>query len=305
MAHPQPHPPTIRDWIALLILTVLWGSAFAVVKHGVETFPPGALITVRIAVAAMAITLYTYARGRRLPPLRDKRWLWFAAIGFFGNTLPFYLISWGQQHIDSALAGILVSTMPLVTVVMAHAFVPGEHLTARRLIGVLIGFAGVVVLLGPSALTRLGGTDTLAQIGVVLAATCYAINAILARLLPDTPPSVSASGMMIAASIFAIPIGLSDIGQATGIVPTAWAAVLWLALAPTAFAAVLLMRIAATAGPNFLAIVNYLTPVAAVITGLLIGESIGLNAWLALGIILAGVWLSQTRPKPLANPHAE
>lgn len=291
----SPFQPGLRDWAGLLLLTLLWGSAFAVTKHGVETFPPGALISVRIAIAALALTAYTYARGRRLPPLSDKRWIWFTAIGLFGNSLPFYLIGWGQQHIDSALAGILVTTMPLATVVMAHLFVPRERMTLRRVAGVAIGFGGVIVLLGPSALSGMGGADTLAQIGVVLAAVCFAINAILARLLPRTPPSVAAAGLMIPAALFAMPIGIWDFGNADAIAPTAWLAAVWLALAPTALAAVVLMRVVARTGPNFLAIANYLTPVAAVTLGFLIGETIGLNTLAALTVILAGVWLSQSR----------
>jgi len=289
------HLPGLMDWAALVLLTVLWGSAFAFIKHGVETLPPGGLIFVRIALAALLLAGWALLRGHRLPALSDKRWLWFAGLGFFGNTLPFYLVSWGQQYIDSALAGILVATMPLATVAMAHVFVPGEHLTLRRLAGVFTGFAGVVLLLGPAALTDLGGADVWAQLGVVAAAVCYGINAILARLIPPTPPSVSGAGMLICGALFALPVGLFELAQAGPVAPTAWLAVIWLAAGPTALASVVLMQVAGTAGPNFLAIANYLTPIAAMITGVLIGETIGWHAVLALAVILTGVWLARKR----------
>tara|TARA_R110002051_G_scaffold114257_1_gene186862 strand:- start:44563 stop:45423 length:861 start_codon:yes stop_codon:yes gene_type:complete len=282
----------------LLVLTLLWGSAYAFIKHAVISFSPAALIFVRIGVAAILLTGWTYARGHRLPPLNDKRWLWFGALGLFGNALPFFLISWGQQTIDSALTGILIATMPLTTIALAHIFVPGEQMNARRLAGFLLGFAGVVVLLGPVALRGLGGTGLFAQLGVLGAAVCYGINAVLARLLPDTPPSLSGAGMLIMAALLALPFGVWDMAQMEPAPASAWMSVLWLAIGPTAFATVLLMQIARTAGPSFLATVNYLTPIAAVVTGLLIGETIGWNALLALTIILGGVWLARKKPAP-------
>ena len=288
-----PHQVGLKDWAALLLLTVLWGSAFAFIKHGVQTLPPGALIFVRLSLAALALTIWAHARGRRLPPLSDRRWLWMAGLGFFGNALPFFLVSWSQQFIDSALAGILVSTMPLATIGLAHIFVPGERMTLRAVLGLVVGFAGVILLLGPSALAGLGGADTLAQLAIIGAAICYAINAIQARLLPETPPSVSAAGMLIMATIFALPLGIWDLMQVENVAGSAWASAAWLALGPTAFASVILMQVARTAGPNFLAIANYLTPIAALLTGLLIGETIGWTGALALAVILSGVWLAR------------
>ncbi|WP_417480999.1 DMT family transporter [Maricaulis sp.] len=293
-----PHHPTLRDWALLLVLTLLWGSAYAFIKHAVLSFSPAALIFVRISVAAALLTMWTYARGHRLPPLNDKRWLWFAALGLFGNTLPFFLISWGQQTIDSALTGILVATMPLTTIALAHVFVPGEQMNARRLAGFLLGFAGVVVLLGPVALRGLGGAGLVAQLAVLGAAVCYGINAVLARLLPDTSPSLSGAGMLIMGAVLALPFGVWDLAHMQPAPVSAWMNVLWLALGPTALASGLLMQIARTAGPSFLATVNYMTPIAAVATGLLIGETVGWNALLALAIILAGVWLARKKPVP-------
>jgi len=290
---PTPHTVGPRDWAALLLLTVLWGSAFAFIKHAVVTLPPGALIFVRLSLAAAFLTGWAYARGRSLPPLKDRRWLWMAGLGLFGNALPFFMVSWSQQFIDSALAGILVATMPLATIGLAHVFVPGERMTVRAVLGLLVGFAGVTLLLGPSALASLGGADTLAQLGIVGAATCYAINAILARLMPETSPSVAGAGMLIMATIFALPLGVWELSQVDTAAPTAWAGAVWLALGPTAFASVVLMHVARTAGPNFLAIANYLTPIAALLTGLVIGETIGWMTVLALVVILSGVWLAR------------
>jgi drug/metabolite transporter (DMT)-like permease len=291
----QPPNPTVQNWMGLLVLTVLWGSAYAFIKHAVETMPPLALISIRIGLAAIILTGWAYARGRALPHWRDKRWLWFAALGFFGNTLPFFLITWGQQHIDSALTGILVATMPLATIALAHIFVPGERMNAQRLTGFLIGFGGVVILMGPTALAGLASGDFLAQLAIIGAAFCYGVNAVIARLIPDTSPSVSGAGVLIMATVLAMPLGLMDLDALSSVAPSAWLAVVWLAIGPTAIATVILMQISRSAGPSFLAVVNYLTPLAAVVTGLVIGETIGWSAALALGIILSGVWLARRK----------
>ena len=295
---PPAHPghPTLQDWIGIGVLTLLWGSAYAFIKHGVETLPPGALSFIRIAVAAVLLTGWAYLRGRKLPPLTDKRWLWFIALGLFGNTLPFWLITWGQQNIESSLTGILVAAMPIATVALAHVFVPGERMNARRFSGFLVGFGGVVILIGPDALSGLGGTTFLSQLAVLGGAICYGINAILARLIPDTSPSVSSAGMLITATFLSAPMGLWDMAQMEEVQNSAWLAVFWLALGPTAIASVVLMQIARSAGPGFLATVNFLTPLAALGTGILIGETIGWNALLALSIILAALWLARKIP---------
>src|SRR4051812_23429337 len=139
----------------------MWGSAFMFMKIAVATVPPATLVASRLILAAIILYAVMRARGLRLPP-PGRRWLAFIALGVLGNCLPFFLIAWGQQTIDSALAGILISVMPLATMVLAHFFVAGEHLTSRRALGFAIGFAGIVVLMGPAALMGLGGTPAVA-----------------------------------------------------------------------------------------------------------------------------------------------
>ena len=292
---PTPQAPTLNNYIGLAVLTLLWGSAYAFIKHGVETISPHALIFIRIGVAAILLTAWAFVRKRTLPPLNDTRWLWFLGLGFCGNTLPFFLITWGQQSIDSSLTGILVAVMPIATVALAHFFVPGETMNLRRAAGFALGFLGVVILIGPDALRGLGGTTFLSQLAIVGAAVCYSLNAIMARLLPDTPPSVSGAGSLICAALIAAPFGLMELASLPAVPTSAWLSVFWLAVGPTAIATVILMQIARTAGPGFLANVNYLTPVAALFVGVIIGETIGGTALLALTTIMAGLWLARKK----------
>ncbi|WP_421790397.1 DMT family transporter [Hyphobacterium sp.] len=164
-----PSTPGTRDWAILLSLAVLWGTAFIFIEWSLDSLPPAALSFTRLTIAAVIVTAFAYARGYRLPPLSDRRWISFVLLGFFGNALPFFLIPLGQTQIPSALAGILLAVMPLTTVALAHFFTE-EKMTGWKLAGFFVGFAGAVVLIGPAALAGLGGPTFLAQLAVLAAA---------------------------------------------------------------------------------------------------------------------------------------
>jgi drug/metabolite transporter (DMT)-like permease len=225
----------------------------------------------------------------------------FIALAILGNCLPFFLIAWGQQTIDSALAGILVSVMPLATLVLAHFFVAGERVTRLRLVGFVIGFAGIVVLMGPTALTGLGG-EALAQAAVLGGALCYAGNSVLARLTIATDFLVASTAVLIVASVLMVPIAVMVDHPWSG-TPSAGsiAAIVWLGIGPTALATILYFRLIAAAGPTFMAIVNYLSPLVALLAGMtLMGERPGPTAVAGLLLILLGIALSRGAPRRLA-----
>ena len=147
----------LSDWFSLLALTVMWGSSFLFTKIAVSALAMETVVSTRLVMAALILVPLMLGLSRRLP--RGRRlWLFFVLIALVGNLLPFSLITWGQRSIDSGLAGILMAVMPLATLALAHLFVPGERLTPYRIGGFLLGFAGVVVLIGrrrcsPSAVT--------------------------------------------------------------------------------------------------------------------------------------------------------
>ena len=199
------------DWLRLAGVAVLWGTAFLLLKTAVAQIPPATVVMERLWIGALALLLWMKLRGHALPPLwphPDRRWLWFAILGLTGGTLPFALVSWGQQRLDSSLVGILMAVMPLTTAALAHLFVPGERLGARTLAGFALGLAGVALLMGPEALSHLGGSRGLAQLAVIAGAVLYAVQAILARHLPPTSPSAAAAGLLICAALMITPFGL-------------------------------------------------------------------------------------------------
>lgn len=276
----------------------MWGSSFMFNKHGLETVTPLTLVAGRLAIGALVLIAVVYARGMRLPPIGPV-WAAYSVMGFVGNALPFFLITWGQQAIDSALAGILIAAMPLATLVLAHFIVAGERLTQRRAAGFAVGFAGIVALLGPAVSAHSGGPalHIVSELAVLGGALCYSTNSILARLLVKTDFLVAAAGTLLVASIMAVPVAIV-LDQPSQLVPSfaSAAAIVWLGVGPTALATILYFRLISSAGPTFMSLVNYLSPAVAVFLGvMLMGEQPGVNAYAGLGLILSGIAISQWR----------
>ncbi len=293
------HPHPVKHWVLLLALTAMWGSSFMFIKLGVATVPPATLAASRLALGAVLLYAVMRMRGLALPPL-GRRWLPFVALAIVGNCAPFYLITWGQQFIDSALAGILIAVMPLATLLLAHFFVAGERMTAGRALGFCVGFAGVMVLMGPTALAGLGGSllKVAAQAAVLTGALCYAANTIIARRSIATDFLVVSTAVLIVASALMAPVALV-FDRPWALVPSvaSIAAIVWLGIGPTALATILYFRLIASAGPTFMAIVNYLSPVVALLAGVvLLGEEPGATAVAGLVLILFGVALSRRAP---------
>jgi drug/metabolite transporter (DMT)-like permease len=286
----------IRNWGLLLALVAMWGSGFVFMKIGVATVAPATLVASRLVLGAAVLYVVMRARGLTLPPV-GRCWLSYAGLAILGNCLPFYLIAWGQQFIDSALAGILISIMPLATLVLAHFFVVGERMTIGRLLGFAIGFVGIVVLMGPAALAGLGGAPgtLMAEAAVLAGALCYAANSVLARRTVATDFLVASTAVLILASVFITPLALL-FGRGSTVTPSAAsvAAIIWLGIGPTALATLLYFQLIAAAGPTFMANVNYLSPIVAIFAGmLLLGEQPGAAAITGLLLILLGIALSR------------
>jgi drug/metabolite transporter (DMT)-like permease len=252
----------------------------------------------RVGVAALVLIIFVYASGRRLPAL-GRNWWPYVVVALIGNAIPFYLITWGQQVVESALAGILMAFMPLATIVLAHFLIAGEHMTKQRAIGFAGGFCGIVLLMGPAALAGLGGdaVRVIAQLSVLGGALCYALQSVLTRLIIKGDVLVAAAATLLVASVIVVPLALWQ--HPPALLTPRWqsvAAVCWLGVVPTAIATVLYFQLIRSAGPSFMSLVNYLSPSVAVLLGLLImGEQPSPNAYLGLALILAGIAVANRR----------
>ncbi|MDB5927218.1 MAG: hypothetical protein JWN13_6154 [Betaproteobacteria bacterium] len=289
---------TLTEWALLLALVAMWGSSFMFNKLGVATVPPATLVAARLTLGTLAMLALLHARGLRLPPI-GPIWGAYAVLGIVGNAAPFFLITWAQQVVDSALAGILIAAMPLGTLVLAHLLVPGERMTSNRVLGFLLGFGGIVFLMEPAAVAGVGGSaiQILSQLAVLCGALCYSANSVMARLLIKSDFMVAAAGTLLIAAALMLPIAVVH-DQPWTLHPsfTSVSAIVWLGVGPTAVATILYFRLISSAGPTFMSLVNYLSPAVAVFLGVtLLGEQLGVSAYTGLALILAGIALSQWR----------
>ena len=293
------------DWLLLLALSILWGGSFFFVGVAVKALPPFTIVLLRVATAAIA--LHVVLRVGRTPmPWDGRTWRAFFGMGLLNNAIPFSLIVWGQTHIASGLASILNATTPLFTVLIAHMLTADERLTRGRIAGVLVGLAGVVVLIGPQALAGLGN-DVTAQLAVLAAAISYGFAAIFGRRFKrmGVPPLATAAGQVTASSMLLLPIAmLVDRPwtlQAPGL--PVWGAVLGLALLSTALAYVLFFRILASAGAVNLMLVTFLIPVSALVLGsAFLGEAPAPADFVGMALIGLGLAAIDGRLAPLL-PH--
>lgn len=292
---------TLRDWGLLAALVALWGSNFMFIKLGVAAVPPATLVAARLLIGAVILVAVVRVLGYTFPPV-GRAWMPYGLLAVVGNCMPFWFITWGQKTIDSALAGILMAIMPLTTLLLAHFFVAGESMSRNRVAGFVLGFLGIVALMGPAALAGLGGStlEILAQLSVLAGALCYAANGVIIRVTLKGEVMVASAAIIAIAAMVSVPVALA-VDQPWRLDP-GWEAIsilLWIGVGPTAIATLVHLKLIASAGPTFMSLINYCIPVVALLIGVvLLGEEPGANAYSGLVLILAGIALSQLRRFP-------
>ncbi|MFZ5616117.1 MAG: DMT family transporter [Pseudomonadota bacterium] len=310
-------PPTLRmsgpaearnlDWVLLSLLIALGGSSFTFIHAAIETVPPPLVAVGRLWIAAIALYIAMRAKGRRFPPflVRAKEglrphllWAWMIGVGIVGYSIPFLIFPWAQQYVESGLAGVYMAFMPLWTLGLAYFFAD-ENLNPQRIAGFLMGFAGVLVLMGPETIAGVAGSSLAAQAGLLLATLFYAASAVMSRRAPPARPRVFSAGIVLMGAVFATPALLF-----ASIDPSVWSvksivSVFALGLGPTALAGIIIITVIRRAGASFMALANYVTPLVAVMLGaILYHERLDATAFVALGLILTGVAISQRKSKP-------
>ena len=285
---------SLRVWIWLVSLSVLWGGSFFFAKVAVAEFRPLTVVFGRVALAAFALNLSLWLTGHSLFR-RETPWAAFMIMGLLNNMIPFSLIFWGQTQVASGLASILNATTPLFALVVAHLATRDEKMNAAKLVALLIGFAGVTVLVGPDLLI-VDGSGSMGQLACLGAAFSYALAGVYGRRFQAVAvsPLQAASGQVTASTVLILPIML--IVDQPWQLPsppsaTVWAALAGLALLSTALAYLLYFRILAAAGATNLLLVTFLIPVTAILLGtLLLGEELAPRHF--PGMVLIGLGLA-------------
>ena len=285
----------ITEWILLSILSVLWGGSFFLIEIAIRDYPPFTVVLGRVGIAAMVMTIWVYLNGERLPT-SFRVWCKFIFLGAVRSFIPFCLIVWGETQIDSSLASILNATTPIFTMILAHFLTEDEHITPTRAIGVLVGFGGVIIIIGPDALKGLS-LKGLGQIAILGAAFSYGLSHIYGRHFAKMPASVVAAGMLIGATILSFPPALfieKPWNLSPGIISSI--AVIGLALLSTALGFLIYYRILKVSGANNASLVTFFIPISAIILGVsVLNEKLRWNSITGLVLILLGLAIVSKR----------
>lgn len=288
----KPEQKTIqpRAWAELSLLALIWGGSFlsnAVILHEVG---PIWIVAWRVFGAALVLWLYVAWRGLSIPRA-PQVWAAFLIMGLLNNAIPFTLITWGQQHISSGLTSILNALTAVLGVLVAALVFKDEQLTRRKGFGVLLGFTGAAVIIGPAALTQINPAS-LGQLALLGSSLSYALAGSWGRkTLSGQAPQVAAAGMLTASTLIMVPAaflaeGLPALPQH----PQTWAALSYLSLLATAGAYLLYYRVLAMAGSGNLMLVTLMVAPCAILLGaVILDETLPLRAYAGFALLAAGL----------------
>ena len=278
-----------RAWTLLLALAAIWGTSYMLIKIGLRDLSPGMVAWSRVALAAVILALVARLRGAL--PLPAGSWPLLAVLGAVQAAGPFMLIAAGQQEVSSSLAGILVASTPLFTALLAIRIDHEERAEGLRLGGVLLGLAGVALLLG----VDLGGTagELVGGLMILLASLGYAVGGFMVKhRMAGMPPTAIAAWVMVASTVLLAPVGLATLPEAVP-GPGPLTAVAALGVVGTGIAFVFFYDLMTTVGPARTFIVTYLAPAFAVVYGAaLLDEPLTISTVAALALIVGGSYLA-------------
>jgi drug/metabolite transporter (DMT)-like permease len=276
-------------WPLILLLAAMWGASYLFIKLAVDDIPPAAMTEIRVLVAGLLLYGYLTSRLGAAQAVRELRAAWkpCLVLGVINAALPMGLVAWGETHIDSSIAGIAQSTVPIFTFLLAARFLPHEPVGALRVAGVALGFVGVAVLAGFDA--DAGFWAIAGTLAVVLSSLSYAGGGVYGQLqVHDIRGPVLAAGNMLAASVVLLPLAIADPPtQAPD--AAAVAGLAGLILIPTFAGQLLLFRVLRLHGSRKLSIVTYLMPAFAVVYGAVLLDEAVTGAMIAgFALIVVG-----------------
>ena len=260
------------EWLLLSILAFLWGGSFFFTEIAIPSVPPFTIVATRVSLAAL--TLFAFCVVAKLHVKISVEILFaFVGMGLLNNVIPFSLIVWGQTQIASSLASILNATTPLFTLVVAHFLTVDEKMNLKKLVGVVVGFAGVVIMISPQLIGQINGT-IIGQLFVLGAAISYAFSGVFGRRFKKlgVNPVITATGQLTMSSVVLIPIALLIDQPWQLATPNleVFIALIGLAILSTSLAYVIFFEILRRAGASNLLLVTFLIPVTAILLGVFV-----------------------------------
>ncbi|WP_135082125.1 DMT family transporter [Terasakiella sp. SH-1] len=286
----------LLDWVLLFLLSLIWGGSFYFTEIALQEVTPLVTVWARVGLAALMLWLFLYFKGGKIP--KDKKlWVALLVMGVLNNAIPFSLIVWGQVAISGSLASIFNATTPLFTIILAQFLTSDEKLSPRKFLGLILGFCGVVFMVGIEALNGLSGV-VWAQVAILLAAVSYGFAAIWGRRFKGVDPMVTACGQVTCSGLVMTPLALVWGFPQGYFVPSS--DVLWalglIALLCTVLAYILYFKILATSGATNLMLVTFLVPLSAIVLGSsLLGERLEGNQIAGMLVVLLSLLLIDGR----------
>ncbi|GAA0546769.1 drug/metabolite transporter (DMT)-like permease [Rhizomicrobium palustre] len=283
------------EWALFLALSVFWGASFFFYKVLVTTFGPFTIVLGRMGIAALVLNLILAARGERLPP--PKEWGAYFLMALLSNVIPFSLFAFGEQTISSSLASIINAMTPIFTVIVAHFWTHNEKLAWNKALGVGFGFAGVAILMGPSALH--GDNNLIGELACLGSTISYGFGGVYGKRFAGRPLLTVVTAQMTAATLLVAPLSLAIEHPWTLSMPglPAWAALGGIALISTVLAYLIFFHILAKAGATYISLVTFLIPVSGLFLGaVLLNERIGASDICGMAVISLGLAAIDGRP---------
>jgi len=287
--------PSSNDYVLMLLTAMLWASAFVAIKIAVPH--TGAIWLAAWRVIFSLIVLFPFAiyRGLVLPTTLSV-WLVIAVTSLFAVVLPFFLISWAEQEIDAGIASLLMGTGPFLSLIGSHFSTSDDRISPPKVLAVFLGFCGVLTIVGPDAISGLGGSAFTAQLAVVAGSASYVTSGLIVRKI-NLPAHaivfwVSACGAVILLAVAALIDGKPELSLS----PTIWFALLFLGIAPTGIANIIRFYLIKKVGLTSFSLSVNLVPVFGLLfAALLLGEHITIRTALALVLILSGLFVSRMK----------
>jgi len=288
-------PGRYTNLLWLFLLGGIWGSSYLFIKVIVAEVPAPTLVAARLTLATAFLWIILRVRGLSMPSSLET-WGRFAVMGLLNSAVPYWLISWSEQYIPSGLASLLQATTPVFTVILAQFLSSDERITMLKIAGVIVGFAGVGILMLPELRQGLRA-NLMGQLAVVGSSLCYAVTALYARQrLRGQPPLVLVTGQMTTGMLLMLPVSLL-LDRPFGLSPSPQAVASWIGLTVlgTVVAYLIYFTLIQRTSATFTTTVTYIVPVNGLVLGtLVLGEPLSAALLGSLVLIMLGVLLVRT-----------
>lgn len=292
----------IKNIYLLLLLASFWGPSFLFIKIAVEEIPPVMLAALRIGLGALVLNVWLLLTKYRLPT-DVSSWKKIFVAGFFAQGLPFILMNWGEQFVDSSLASVLNGLVPIFTILLAHVMVADERLSQHKVKGVLLGFTGLIILILPSFFDGVKGSLG-GIISITIAALSYSVGFIYTRKHLVSMPSITGPAAQLSSvSTYLVPISFIVYPNfdLTAVGSPALVSTIVLGVIGTAIAFVIYFKLLEQSSAGYTSLVTYIMPIFGVILGVVVLDE-ALTPWMLLGAVLILLGISKTKKTRVEHP---